>query len=165
MALGIREDYMNQKLKAGSVELEVAFIDWIKKNAYHPVEAIDHFMDRSDYVRNAVDTVVEHARKKITDRTRQHLTRLAEDSVFIAQFPMVYGCKNLDDKDMRYTVSLTIGDKEAQWVGKVWADGDYLGEVHGSGSGPKANYIELARMHIESHIRCAGEFKPRLRKS
>ena len=156
---------MNQKLKAGSVELEVAFTDWIKKNAYNPAEAIDFFMERSDYVRNAVDTVVEHARKKIVDRTRQHLTRLSEDTVFTAQFPMVYGCKNLDDKDMRYTVSLTIGDEEAHWAAKVWADGEYLGEVHGSGSGPKANYIELARMHIESHIRCAGPFKPRLRKS
>ena len=156
---------MNQKLKAGSVELEGAFTDWIKKNAYTPAEAIGFFMDRSEYVRNAVDTVVEHARKKIMDRTRQHLTRLSEDSVFTAQFPMVYGCRNLDDKDMRYTVSLTIGESEAQWVGKVWADGEYLGEVHGKGSGPKANYVELARMDIESHIRCAGPFKPRLRPS
>jgi hypothetical protein len=156
---------MNQKLKAGSVELEMAFIDWVKKNAYHPLEAIDPFMERSEYVRNAFDTVVEHARKKIADRTRQHLSRLTEDTVFTAQFPMVYGCKNLDDKDMRYTVSLTIGETEAEWVGKVWADGEYLGEVHGSGSGPKANYLELARMHIESHVRCVGPFKPRLRRS
>ncbi|RYE72574.1 MAG: hypothetical protein EOO80_20130, partial [Oxalobacteraceae bacterium] len=129
---------MNQKLKAGSVELEVAFTDWIKKNAYSPAEAIDHFMERSEYVRNAVESVVEHARKKISDRTRQHLTRLSEDTVFTAQFPMVYTCKNMEDKDMRYTLSLTIGDGEAQWTGRVWADGEYLGEVHGSGSGPKA---------------------------
>ncbi|MEO6104490.1 MAG: hypothetical protein ABIP44_12765 [Pseudoxanthomonas sp.] len=156
---------MNQKLKAGSAELEAAFIDWIKANAYNPGEAIDHFMDKSDYVRNAIDTVVEHARGKITDRTRQHLTRLSEDTVFIAQFPMVYACKNLEDKDMRYTIAMTIGEKEAEWTGKVWADGEYLGEVSGTGSGPKANYIELARMHIESHIRCPGDFKPRLRKS
>lgn len=155
---------MNQKLKAGSVDLETAFIDWIKGNAYNPSEAIEHFMERSEYVRNAVDTVVEHARKKITDRTRQHLTRLAEDSVFIAQFPMVYACQNLEGKAMRYTVSLTIGDQEAHWIGKVWADGAYLGEVHGSGSGPKANYIELARMHIESHISCPGDFAPRLKR-
>ncbi|MGH8027461.1 MAG: hypothetical protein ACREO0_12105, partial [Pseudoxanthomonas sp.] len=94
---------MNQKLKVGSVELEMAFIDWIKKNAYHPLEAIDHFMERSEYVRDAVETVVVHARKKIIDRTRQHLARLAGDTVFTAQFPMVYACKNLDDKDMRYT--------------------------------------------------------------
>ena len=156
---------MNQKLKAGSAELEAAFIDWIKKNAYNPAEAIDHFMEKSDYVLNAIDTVVEHARRKIAERTRQHLTRLSEDTVFTAQFPMVYACRNLEDKDMRYTIALTIGEKQAEWVGKVWADGEYLGEVHGSGSGPRANYIELARMHIESHIRCAGDFKPRLRKS
>ena len=155
---------MNQKLKAGSAELEAAFTDWIRKNAYNPAEAIDFFMEKSDYVRNAVDTVVEHARKKITERTRQHLTRLSEDTVFIAQFPMVYACQNMEGKAMRYTVSLTIGEEEADWVGKVWADGEYLGEVHGSGSGPKANYIELARMHIEAHICCPGDFKPRLRR-
>ena len=82
-------------------------------------------MDQSDYVRDAVDTVVAHARVKITERTRQHLARLSEDQVFIAQFPMVYACQNLEGKAMRYTVSLTIGDTEAQWVGKVWADGEY----------------------------------------
>ena len=100
-------------------------------------------MDQSEYVRDAVDTVVAHARVKITERTRQHLARLSEDQVFIAQFPMVYACQHLEGKAMRYTVSLTIGETEAQWVGKVWADGEYLGEVHGNGSGPKANYICL----------------------
>ncbi len=156
---------MNQKLKTGSAELEAAFIDWVRKNAYHPAEAIEHFMEKSEYVLNTTGNVVEHARRKIAEHTRQHLTRLSEDTVFTAQFPMVYTCRNLDDKDMRYTIALTIGEKEAEWIGKAWADGEYLGEVHGSGSGPKANYIELARMHIESHIRCPGKFKPRLRKS
>jgi hypothetical protein len=155
---------MSQKLKPGSVELEAAFGEWIKHNAYAPAEAIAHFMEKSEFVRNAVDTVVEHARKKITDNARKHLQRLSEDPVFTAQFPMVYNCQNLEGKAMRYTVSLTIDEREAHWVGKVWADGEYLGEVHGSGSGPKANYIELARMHIESHISCPGDFKPRLRK-
>ena len=156
---------MNQKPETGSAELETAFIDWIRKNAYHPAEAIEHFMEKSEYVLNAMGAVVEHARRKVVDRTRQHLVRLSEDTVFTAQFPMVYTCRNLDDKDMRYTIALTIGEKEAEWIGKVWADGEYLGEVHGSGSGPRTNYIELARMHIESHIRCPGDFKPRLRKS
>ena len=156
---------MNQKPETGSAELETAFIDWIRKNAYHPAEAIEHFMEKSEYVLNAMGAVVEHARRKVVDRTRQHLVRLSEDTVFTAQFPMVYTCRNLDDKDMRYTIALTIDEKEAEWIGKVWADGEYLGEVHGSGSGPRTNYIELARMHIESHIRCPGDFKPRLRKS
>lgn len=155
---------MNQKLKAGSAELEAAFTDWIKKNAYTPAEAIEYFMEKSDYVREAIDTVVEHARNKITGRTRQHLSELAGNPVFTAQFPMIYACQNLEGRAMRYTVSLTIGENDAQWVGKVWADGDYLGEVHGSGSGPKANYMDLARMHIEAHISCPGDFKPRLRK-
>ena len=149
---------MNQKPETGSAELETAFIDWIRKNAYHPAEAIEHFMEKSEYVLNAMGAVVEHARRKVVDRTRQHLVRLSEDTVFTAQFPMVYTCRNLDDKDMRYTIALTIDEKEAEWIGKVWADGEYLGEVHGSGSGPRTNYIELARMHIESHIRCPGDF-------
>ena len=86
----------------------------------------------------------------------------------IADYPFTTLVPNLGvvvAGDMRYTIALTIGETEAEWVGKVWADGDYLGEVHGSGSGPKANYIELARMQIESHISCPGDFKPRLRKS
>jgi len=154
---------MSQKLKAGSVELETAFIDWIKQNAYNPPDAIDHFMSRSEYIRNAVDTVAEHARLKITDRARQHLLRLSQDTVFTAQFPMVYRCENPDGENIRYTVSLTIGDGEAHWVGRMWAQDRFLGEIHGSGSGPKANYVDMARMFVESHIRCAGEFVPRIR--
>lgn len=152
---------MSQKLKAGSVDLEVAFVEWIKLNAYNPADAIEHFMTRSEYVLNAVDTVVDHARTKITDRTREHLQRLSDDPVFSAQFPMVYGCQNLDGKEIRYTVSLTIGDHEARWVGRVWADDKFMGEVHGSGSGPKSNYLDLARMHVESHIHCPGNFQSR----
>ena len=155
---------MNQKPETGSAELETAFIDWIRKNAYHPAEAIEHFMEKSEYVLNAMGAVVEHARRKVVDRTRQHLVRLSEDTVFTAQFPMVYACQNMEGKAMRYTIALTISDHDAEWVGRVWADGSYLGEVEGSGSGPRANYIELARMHIESHISCPGDFKPRLRK-
>lgn len=154
---------MSQKLKAGSVGLETAFIDWIKENAYNPAEAIDHFMDRSGYIRNAVDTVAEHARRKITDRARQHLLRLSEDTVFTAQFPMVYDCENLDGEKIRYTVSLTIGEGEALWVGRVWEQDRFMGEIHGSGSGPKANYVDLARIHVESRIRCPGQFGPRIR--
>jgi hypothetical protein len=156
---------MNQKLKAGSAELEAAFTDWIRKNAYNPGEAIDHFLQRSDYMRDAVDTVVEHARGKILERTRGHLERLTADAVYVAQFPMVYACKDLQDRHVRYTVSLTLHEGHADWVGRVWSDGEYLGEVHGSGSGPQANYVELARMHIESHVQCAGGFEPRLRKA
>ena len=155
---------MNQRLKTGSVELEAAFIEWVKSNAYNPGEAIDHFMEKSEYVLHSIQAVVEHTRDKIAEHTRQHLKRLSEDTVFTAQFPMVYACQNMEGKAMRYTIALTISDPDAEWVGRVWADGSYLGEVEGSGSGPRANYIELARMHIESHISCPGDFKPRLRK-
>lgn len=155
---------MDQTLKAGSVELEVAFIDWVKANAYSPTEAIEHFIETSTYVLGAIQAAMDHSRDKVIDLMRQHLARLSEDTVFTAQFPMVYACQNLEGKAMRYTIALTIGDHDAEWIGRVWADDDYLGEVHGSGSGPRANYIELARMQIESHVRCPGDFKPRLRK-
>lgn len=155
---------MSQKLKVGSVELEVAFIQWIKDNAHDPREAIDQFIMRSAYIRDAMDTEVDHAREKITQRTRQHLQRLAEDPVFTAQFPMVYGCQSLDGEEIRYTVSLTMDEHEAHWLGRVWADDKFLGEVRGSGSGPTSNYMELARMQVESHIRCPGKLGPRLGK-
>ncbi len=155
---------MSQKLKAGSVELEVAFIQWIKDHAYDPVGAIDQFMKRSDYIRDAVDTVVDHARAKITERAREHLQRLAEDPLFSAQFPMVYGCQSSNGEQIRYTVSLTMDEHEAHWVGRIWSDDRFLGEVRGSGSGPTSSYMELARMHIESQISCPGELGPRLGK-
>jgi len=152
---------MSQKLKPGSVELEVAFIQWIKDNAYEPAEAIDPFMSCSEYIRDAVDPVVDHARPKITQRTREHLQRLAEDPVFAAQFPMVYGCQNSDGRQIRYTVSVTMDERQAQWVGRVWSNHGFVGEVLGSGSGPTSSYIDLARMDIESKIRCPGEVSPR----
>ena len=155
---------MNQRLKTGSVELEAAFIEWVKSNAYNPGEAIDHFMEKSEYVLHSIQAVVEHTRDKIAEHTRQHLKRLSEDTVFTAPLPLVYARQNMEGKAMRYTIALTISDHDAEWVGRVWGDGSYLGEVEGSGSGPRANYIELARMHIESHISCPGDFKPRLRK-
>ncbi len=155
---------MSQKLRAGSVELEVAFIQWVKDNAYDPAEAIDHFMSRSEYIRNTVDTEVDHARPGITQRTREHLQLLAQDPVFTAQFPMVHGCQNSDGEQIRYTVSLTMDEHQAQWVGRIWSDDDkLLGEVHGSGCGPTSSYMELARMHIESQIRCPGEIGPRVK--
>ncbi len=154
---------MSQKLNTGSVELEVAFIQWVKDNAYDPVEAIDHFMSRSEYIRNSVDSGVDHARPKITQRIREHLQILAEDPMFTAQFPLVYGCQSSNGEQIRYTVSLTMDEHQAQWVGRIWSDDKLLGEVHGSGSGPTSSYMELARMHIESQIRCPGEIGPRVK--
>ncbi len=70
------------------------------------------------------------------------------------QFPTVYLCKDKQGRRLRYTVTLTIGENQADWIGRVWANDDYLGEVTGSGSGPKANYLSLAQMHIESLVDC-----------
>lgn len=121
-------------------------------------------MSRSDYVCNALDAVVGHARAKIIQRTRQHLQQLADDPVFTAQFPMVYGCESLDGEAIRDTVALTMDEREAHWVGRVWADDRFLGELRRSGSGPTSNYMALARMHIESQIRCPGKLGKPLAK-
>ncbi|HEY5970663.1 MAG TPA: hypothetical protein VIT22_01605, partial [Pseudoxanthomonas sp.] len=103
----------------------------------------------------------ESEQEKLAEEARLHLIRRTSDPVFSAQFPMVYHCTDDGDQTMRYTVSLTISDQGAEWVGRVWKDAEYLGEIHGSGSGPQANYVELARMHIESQIRCPGAIKRR----
>ncbi|MCY7313753.1 MAG: hypothetical protein LH491_09055, partial [Pseudoxanthomonas sp.] len=72
-------------------------------------------------------------------------------------------CTDHEDQDMRYTVTVTLSDEGAEWEGRVWKEGEYIGEVSGSGSGPQANYVELARMHIESQIKCPGVIKRRER--
>ena len=155
---------MSQKLKPGSVELEAAFGEWIKRHAYNPDEAIAHFMEKSEFVRNAVDTVVEHARKKITDNARKHLQRLSEDPVFTAQFPMVY---KLPESGRQGHALHGIADhrRARRRMGGPGLGGRRLsGRSARQRRRAKANYIELARMHIESHISCPGDFKPRLRK-
>ena len=72
---------------------------------------------------------------------------------------MVHHCMDGSGQAMRYTVALTLADKGAEWMGRVWNGNEYLGEIHGEGTGPQSNYVELARMHIESQIKCNGEIR------
>lgn len=133
---------------------ESAFASWIRRNGYSPSEAIEHFLERSDYFRSELQQLGDEARRSLTEEAREFLRQRSEEDSFAMQFPTVYMCKDKHGRQLRYTVTITIGEDHAEWIGRVWADNDYLGEVTGSGGGPKANYLALARMHIESQVDC-----------
>lgn len=143
---------MGIKLKAGSMELEVAYIEWLRAQGYNPVEGIDSFFDESEFVHSQLPMIHESEQAQLLDEARLHLKRRCEDPSFTAQFPIVYHCDDQDGRSLRYTATLAISDQGAEWVGRIWGGGEYLGEIAGAGSGPHVNYIELARMHIESQI-------------
>jgi hypothetical protein len=88
----------------------------------------------------------------LLEEARLHLKRRSGDPQFAGQFPIVYHCDQEGSRGLRYTVTLAISDQGAEWVGRVWGGGQYLGEIVGAGNGPHVNYIELARMDIESQI-------------
>ncbi|SEL10777.1 hypothetical protein SAMN05428989_1453 [Pseudoxanthomonas sp. GM95] len=133
---------------------EAAFASWIRRNGYAPSEAIEHFLEHSDYIRDEFTLLDVDAKTAATAELRKFLQRRSGEDSFTMQFPTVYLCKDKQGRRLRYTVTLTIGEDEATWIGRVWAGSEYLGEVTGSGGGPKANYLTLARMHIESQIDC-----------
>jgi hypothetical protein len=143
---------MGIKLKAGSMELEVAYIEWLREQGYNPAEGIDSFFDDSEFVRAQLPMIHESEQAQLLDEARLHLRRRSADPQFTAQFPIVYRCDHEKGRDLRYTVTLAISDQGAEWLGRVWDGGEYLGEISGAGKGPHVNYIELARMHIESQI-------------
>lgn len=144
---------MSSKLKAGSMELETAFIEWLRTQGYDPADGIDPFFSASDFVRSQMPMIHESEKAQRVEEARQHLKRRSVDPTFAAQFPIVYHCKGVGGQDLRYTVTLTLSDEGAEWVGRAWHGDDYLGEVEGSGGGPHANYLDLARVHIESQIK------------
>ncbi len=150
---------MGVKLKAGSMELETAYIGWLRAQGYNPADGIDSFFSDSDFVRTQLRLIHESEQQTLAEEARLHLKRRAADPVFAAQFPMVYGCSGEQGETLRYTITLTLSDQGAQWVSRIWNGSEYLGEIHGSGGGPQANYLELARMHTESQIRCPGAIK------
>lgn len=133
---------------------ETAFASWVRRNGYPPADAVDRFLESSEYFQNELKGLEPSERERMISQTRAYLQRRSADDSFTMQFPTVYLCKDKHGRQLRYTVTLTIGDDHAEWIGRVWADGEYLGEVTGSGSGPRANYLALARMHIESQIDC-----------
>ncbi len=154
---------MGIKLRAGSMELEAAFIDWLRTQGYNPAEGIDSFFGSSDFVRSQLSLIHESEKRQLTEEVRRHLQHRSSDPTFTGQFPQVYHCTDSEGQAMRYTITLTLSDEGAEWAGRIWSGSDYLGEVHGSGSGPQANYLELARMRIESQIKRPGAIERRER--
>ena len=142
---------MSIKIKAGSIELEIAYIDWLRAQGRNPAEGLAAFFEESEFVHAQLPMIHESEQGQLLEEARLYLKRRSGDPQFTAQFPMVYHCEG-DGSDLRYTVTLAISDEGAEWVGRVWEGSEYLGEITGAGSGPHVNYIELARMHIESQI-------------
>ncbi|HZF97473.1 MAG TPA: hypothetical protein VEY92_04400 [Pseudoxanthomonas sp.] len=150
---------MAVKLRPGSMELELAYIEWLRAQGYNPLDGMDSFFSESDFVRSQLMMIHESEQQTRAAEAREHLRQRTSDPVFSAQFPMVYSCLDEAGAMLRYTVTLTMSDKGAEWVGRVWNGSEYLGEIRGEGSGPHSNYVELARMHIESQIKCPGVIK------
>jgi hypothetical protein len=144
---------MGVKLKAGSMELEAAFIEWLRAQGYNPADGIDPFFSGSEFVRSQMPMIHESEKEQLAEEARLHLKRRCADPTFAGQFPVVYHCTDGHNRDMRYTVALTLSDEGAEWVAKLWAGADYLGEINGSDQGSHANYLDLARVSIESQIR------------
>ncbi|NDK38504.1 hypothetical protein DT603_06565 [Pseudoxanthomonas gei] len=144
---------MSVKLKAGSMELEAAFIEWLRSQGYNPVDGIDPFFSGSEFVRSQLKLIHDGDRAHLLAEARKHLERRCRDAAFVAQFPLVHGLENSDNRSLRYTVTLILSDVGAEWVGRVWDERGYVGEISGSHAGAHANYAELARGQIESQIR------------
>ena len=150
---------MGVKLKAGSMELEAAFIEWLRHQGYNPAEGIDPFFQESDFVRSQMLMIHDSEKSERVEEVRQYLKRRSADAAFAAQFPLVYHCQDGSGRNVRYTVTLTLSDDGAEWVGRAWGDQGYLEEINGSGKRSNTSYLELARTHIESQIKNADEAK------
>jgi hypothetical protein len=154
---------MGVKLKAGSMELENAFIEWLRAQGYNPADGIDPFFDESDFVRSQMPMIHESEKQQLAEEARLHLKRRCADPTFAGQFPMVYRCLDEDGQDIRYTVNLTLSDEGAEWVARLWSGAVYLGEIHGSDKGSHAHYLDLARANIESQIKRTSALKQQAR--
>ena len=147
---------MSVKLKAGSMELETAFIDWLRTQGYNPPEGIEPFFQGSDFVRTQLLLIHDSEKQQLLEEARQHLVRRSRDPMFAGQFPAVHECRDRDGRPARYTVNMTLSDDGAEWIGRAWSGGDYLGEIHGSVAGRRVNYLELACQHVEAEILARG---------
>ena len=138
---------MSIKLKAGSMELEVAYIEWLREQGHNPAEGIESFFGESEFVRAQLPMIHESEQAQLLDEARLHLKRRSADPQFTAQFPIVYHCDQERSRDLRYTVTLAISDQGAEWVGRIWDGSEYLGEISGAGNGPPsftAKYVAAA---------------------
>lgn len=144
---------MSAKLRAGSMELEAAFIEWLRAQGYNPADGIDAFFEQSDFVRSQMRMIHESEKKPLAKEARLHLQRRCADPTFAGQFPVVYHCLDERGQDLRYTVVLTLSDQGAEWTAKLWSGSVSLGEIHGSENGSHAHYLDSARVSIEAQIR------------
>ncbi|MET0580622.1 MAG: hypothetical protein ABWZ08_01470 [Pseudoxanthomonas sp.] len=149
---------MSVKLRAGSMELEAAFIEWLRTRGYNPADGVEPFFNGSEFVRTQMPMIHESEKEQRLEEARHFLQRRSADPAFAGQFPMVYRYQ-AEGRTLRYTITLTLSDEGAEWVGRIWEGDDYLGEVLGSDSGPHANYLDLARVQVESGIGSAGAMK------
>ena len=150
---------MGVKLRAGSMELEAAFIEWLRAQGYNPADGIDPFFSESDFVRSQMLMIHESEKQQLAEEARLHLKHRCADHTFAGQFPVVYHCLDKHNQDVRYTVVLTLSDEGAEWAAKLWTGTVYLGEIHGSDSGSHAHYLDLARVSIEAQIKRTSAIK------
>ena len=144
---------MSVKLKAGSMELEAAFIEWLRTQGYNPADGIDPFFSASEFVRSQLPLIHDSDKAQLFAEARKHLERRCRDAAFAGQFPVVHESSGSDGQPLRYTVALVLSDEGAEWTGRVWDQSGFVGEVTGSHAGAHANYGELARQQIESQVR------------
>lgn len=138
------------------MELEAAFIEWLRTQGYNPADGIDPFFSGSDFVRTQMLMIHESEKEQLVEEARLHLKRRCADPTFAGQFPVAYHCLDQHGQDIRYTVGLTLSDEGAEWVAKLWSGAASLGEIHGSDNGSHAHYLDLARVSIEAQIKRMG---------
>ena len=143
---------MSVKLKAGSMELEAAFIEWLRTQGYNPSDGIDPFFSGSEFVRSQLPLIHESEKAQLFAEARRHLERRSRDPAFAGQFAEVHDFTDREGRALRYAVLMTLSDSGAEWIGRVWDRGGYIGEISGSESGRHASYVELARRQIEAQL-------------
>lgn len=147
---------MSVKLKAGSMELEAAFIEWLRTQGYNPAAGIDPFFNDSEFVRSQLPLIHDSDKAQVFDEARKHLEQRCRDVAFSGQFPVVHDFSDGNHRSFRYTVTLILSDAGAEWSGRIWDEHRNASEINGSHAGPHANYAELARQHIESELTTQG---------
>lgn len=150
------ENKMPSRLKPGSMELEAAFIEWLRAQGHSPCDGVDAFFDQSEFVRAQRLVLDDNEKEQLTAESRRYLQQRSRDPTFAGQFPDVHDCTGANGEPVRYTVTLTLSDTGAEWTGRLWSGHEYLGEIHGDASGPHANFLELARSHIEAEAARPG---------
>ena len=61
---------MGIKLKAGSMDLELAYIEWLRAQGRDPLDGIDSFFTQSDFVRSQLLMIHEGEHEKLALEAR-----------------------------------------------------------------------------------------------